>query len=109
MIKHMYLILGSEATDLGQEDRFDTDMLLFPTLEQAITYLRSIGYIHEDTSPWDVDPPSNLKVSYWVDSSRTARVCEDGLPVLISQDKWKLIGIYKVDCMNTHGSDDGND
>lgn len=101
---HMYLIQGSEATDWGQKDRFDTDMLLFPTLESAIAHLKAIGYIRKETTSVefedDVEPPSNLVGSYWVDTSRNARVDEDGLPALVSKDKWKLIGIYKVDCKN---------
>jgi hypothetical protein len=104
---YMYLIQGSEATDFGQEScgpnngkRIDTDMLLFPTHESAIAHLKAIGYIREETLDSDMEPPSTLVGSYWVDTSRNARVDEDGLPVLVSKDEWKLIGIYKVDCKN---------
>ena len=100
---HMYLVLGSEATAYGQDScgpndgkRFDTDMLLFPTLKLAITHLESIGNICEFITDSDMEPPSTLVESYWVDTSRNARVDEDGFPVLVSKDKWKYIEIYKV-------------
>ena len=104
---HMYLILGSEATAFGQDScgpndgkRYDTDMLLFPTHESAIAHLKAMGYIREEALATefddDLEPPSNLVGSYWVDTSRNARVDDDGLPVLPTLDKWKQIEIYKV-------------